>query len=117
MKDLLYKKSNNLRIKIASPILEIPFLAHNSEFVGESKINEDRMRVWVVNLGNIDFKNFLQLKDKNEESLDEYDWFRLVIDSIGLKVMYTLLIFSLVYQERNRSKMSSRCLTNIRHWN
>lgn len=35
LKDLLYKRSNNVTVKIASPILELPFKAHNSEILGE----------------------------------------------------------------------------------
>ena len=86
MRDLLYKKSNNLSIKIASPILELPFIAHNADFVGDLS-EADRQRMWIINLGNIDFKNFVPNQlDKEEGGLDEYDRFHLHIDSIGLKV-------------------------------
>lgn len=35
MKDMLYKKSNNITVRVMSPIIELPFKAHNSEFIGE----------------------------------------------------------------------------------
>ncbi len=35
--------------------MELPFKAHNSEFIGESEAQRDR--IWLVNLGNLDFKN------------------------------------------------------------
>jgi uncharacterized protein YsxB (DUF464 family) len=35
LKDLLYKQKNHIHIKIASPIIELPFKAHNSQFIGE----------------------------------------------------------------------------------
>jgi predicted DNA binding CopG/RHH family protein len=37
LKDLLYKKSNKITVRIASPILELPFKAHNSFMIGESE--------------------------------------------------------------------------------
>ncbi len=55
LKDLLYKQKNHIHIKIASPIVELPFKAHNSEYIGEAEA--DRERTWLVNLGNLDFKN------------------------------------------------------------
>jgi hypothetical protein len=41
IRDLLHKKSSNLTIKIASPILELPFRAHNSDYIGDLS-EEDR---------------------------------------------------------------------------
>ena len=87
LRDLLYKKSNNLSIKIASPILELPFQAHNADFLGEMSA-ADRERMWIINLGNIDFKNYTKQQANQEVVLDEYDRFSLHIDSIGLKVSH-----------------------------
>jgi hypothetical protein len=56
LKDLLYKKSSKLLVRIASPVLELPFKAHNSEMIGESEAKRDR--AWIVNLGNIDFQTY-----------------------------------------------------------
>jgi hypothetical protein len=81
----LHKKSSNLSIKIASPILELPFRAHNSDYIGDLS-EEDRQRLWIINLGNIDFRNYTKQNEKNEPILDEYERFMLNIDSIGLKV-------------------------------
>ncbi|CDW82625.1 ph domain containing protein [Stylonychia lemnae] len=79
VQDLLYKKSNNFKIKIASPIIEIPFKAHNSEFVGEPEQYRDR--TWLVNLGNIQFEN----SNENEDKVDQYERFYLRIDQMGLQ--------------------------------
>jgi hypothetical protein len=43
-------------VRIASPVLELPFKAHNSEMIGESEAKRDR--AWIVNLGNIDFQTY-----------------------------------------------------------
>ena len=87
----MYKRSNNLTIRIASPILELPFKAHNSEMFGESE--QLRQRMWSVNLGNIDFQSYhanIQGSKHglgaDHQQLDEYERFKLVIDSIGLRV-------------------------------
>jgi hypothetical protein len=42
--------------------------------------------MWIVNLGNIDFKNYIKMQPNGEVVLDEYERFSLHIDSIGLKV-------------------------------
>lgn len=43
--------------------------------------------MWSVKLGNIDFQtcNNSEIGDGKEEKLDEYERFKLIIDSIGLK--------------------------------
>jgi hypothetical protein len=74
MKDLLYKKANNLTIRIASPILELPFKAHNSYLIGESESERDRL--WSINLGNIDFSNTsIHEPSLENKELDEYERF------------------------------------------
>ena len=52
---MLYKKSKNITVKVMSPIIELPFQAHNSEFIGEPE--DERLRMWQINLGNISFTN------------------------------------------------------------
>ena len=79
---MLYKKSNNISIKIASPVLELPFKAHNSEFVGEDE--EQRERKWSVNLGNFHFQNFGEEHKQKKEMIDEYERFNIKIDQMGL---------------------------------
>jgi hypothetical protein len=79
---MLYKKSNNITLKIASPVLVVPFLAHNSIFVGEPESLRGRM--WAVSLGNIFFKT-LNSNDDEKDLIDEYERFYLKIDSIGLQ--------------------------------
>jgi hypothetical protein len=53
--------------------------------------------MWIVNLGNIDFKNYIKMQPNGEVVLDEYERFSLHIDSIGLKVKILVLkkIFSI----------------------
>lgn len=98
MKDLLYKKSSYLIVRIASPVLELPFIAHNSDMIGESEFKRDRM--WILNLGNIDFETLQPDKDnlfgKDQHKLDEYDRFKLIIDSISLNYMKHGKIFKAV---------------------
>ncbi len=48
----------------------------------------DRQRMWIMNLGNIDFKNYTKQHANKDGELDEYDRFSLHIDSIGLKVRF-----------------------------
>ena len=47
--------------------------------------------MWIINLGNIDFKNYIKKQPNGEVVLDEYERFSLHIDSIGLKVMIPVL--------------------------
>jgi hypothetical protein len=53
--------------------------------------------MWIINLGNIDFKNYIKMQPNGEVVLDEYERFSLHIDSIGLKVKIMLInkIFSI----------------------
>jgi hypothetical protein len=51
--------------------------------------------MWIVNLGNIDFKNYIKMQPNGEVVLDEYERFSLHIDSIGLKVK--ILVFNKIY--------------------
>jgi hypothetical protein len=55
-------------VRIASPILELPFKAHNSDYLGE--LEEDRDRMWSVNLGNIEFKNIPQNNQRGKNEVD-----------------------------------------------
>ena len=81
----MYKRSNNLTVRIASPVLELPFKAHNSALIGEEESKRDRL--WSINLGNIDFKSFhANIEESKEQKIDEYERFKLSIDSIGFKV-------------------------------
>lgn len=57
--------------------------------IGESEFKRDRM--WILNLGNIDFET-LQTENnlhfgKDQQKIDEYDRFKLIIDSISLNYM------------------------------
>ena len=75
-----------MTVRIASPILELPFIAHNSDMIGECLTKRDRL--WSVNLGNIDFQSY---NNSSQDGLDEYERFKLIIDSIGLRVSTPLL--------------------------
>lgn len=66
-------------------MIEIPFLAHNSCFVGEPE--ELRPRTWIVNLGNILFKNVSSAGEKAFNEVDEYERFYLKIYDISLQYL------------------------------
>ena len=51
--------------------------------------------MWIINLGNIYFKNYIKMRPNGEVVLDEYERFSLHIDSIGLKVWF--LVFNTIF--------------------
>ncbi len=52
--------------------------------------------MWIVNLGNIYFKNYVKTMLNGDAELDEYERFNFHIDSLGLKVRnYKVYIFSM----------------------
>jgi hypothetical protein len=79
--DLLYKRSNKVMIKVASPVLVIPFKAHNSKFIGEPESERDRL--WMLNLGNLNFMTNDEKSNGGLNEIDEYERFKLTLDSIN----------------------------------
>lgn len=63
---------------IASPVIEIPFKAFNSMFIGEPESERDRM--WSLNLGNICFRSIPNVTNDQGDEIDEYERFNLSID-------------------------------------
>jgi hypothetical protein len=61
--------------------------------------------MWVINLGNIDFKNYIKMQPNGQVVLDEYERFSLHIDSIGLKVKILDFNSILVSQKRAKSEL------------
>lgn len=88
--DLLHKRSNKVYIKFSSPILVIPFKAHNSQFIGEPESERDRM--WSLGLGNLSFiSNDNDFQQNKIDEIDEYERFRLSLDSLNLLVIILFL--------------------------
>ncbi len=101
LKEMFQDTKHQLSIKIATPILEIPFHSTLINLPKDEFEQQRYDRMWVINLGNINFMTQKKIKDSSY-SLDMYERYTLNIAQVNIQVRITWLInYSIIGLVRN----------------